>query len=164
MFNKKGLLSFLIVCLVSSFVWAKDEVYLLPNDSKKFYKELKNNIKDANSVIDIAVYNFEYKKVAKLLRKAAKKGVQINIVFDKAKLKKDDTIYSNICDKKNINCVIKKKGKQHVKLIIIDNTTAILGSLNLTEESFKENNELIYITDRQEVLKQLNSSFDVLFK
>ena len=148
----------LIFINLSSF--ALDEIYFLPKDSSNAKKSIEKLIESSNSTIDIAVYNFEYKKIAKLLKKASTNGVVVNIIFDNKKRKKKNSQYKKLCKNSNIICSVVKDLKQHIKLIIFDKKIAMFGSANLTKESFNKNNELIYITDNKVVLKKLNLGFN----
>ncbi len=133
----------LIVCflVVSSFGY--DKIYFLPNEAKIAKKEIIELIQNAKSNIDIVIYNIDYKKFEKALRKASKDGVNISIMYEKSKLKFH----------KNIK-LIKTKRKLHIKLAIIDNKFAIYGSANWKKESFEENYEIINITDEKEKIKK----------
>ena len=43
----------------------------------------------------------------------------------------------------------------HLKVVLIDSKTAIIGSTNWTKESFEENYDLIYITDDKKLILKL---------
>ncbi|MCD4757851.1 MAG: endonuclease [Arcobacteraceae bacterium] len=133
----------LIVCflVVSSFGY--DKIYFLPNESKIAQKEIVELIENAKLNIDIVMYNIDYKKFEKALKKASKNGVNVSVVYEKSKLKFH----------KNIK-LIKTKRKLHIKLAIIDNKFAIYGSANWKKESFEENYEIINITDEEEKIKK----------
>ena len=133
----------LIVCflVVSSFGY--DKIYFLPNESKIAQKEIVELIENAKLNIDIVMYNIDYKKFEKALKKASKNGVNVSVVYEKSKLKFH----------KNIK-LIKTKRKLHIKLAIIDNKFAIYGSANWKKESFEENYEIINITDEKEKIKK----------
>jgi len=152
----------LIFVLLVSFVYGRDDIYFLPKDSVKFEKSLEKLIKKANFSIDIAVYNFQYQKIAKLLKKAAKDDIKVNIIFDNKKTQSKKSQDKKLCDQKNINCTIVKNKKQHIKLMIFDQKVAILGSLNLTKDSFKKNYEMVLITDDNKILDQINKKYQNL--
>ena len=149
----------LVLCF-SIYSYALDEIYFLPQDSKVVKKSIGEFIKSSKSTIDIAVYNFKYKKIAKSLKKASKNGVVINIVFDENKIKDKKSQYKKLCKNKNIRCSVIKDSKQHIKMMIFDKKIAMFGSANLTKESFSDNNELIYITNNKSILEKLNLGFN----
>jgi phosphatidylserine/phosphatidylglycerophosphate/cardiolipin synthase-like enzyme len=138
MFKKLLLISLLVI---SSFGF--DKIYFLPEESSQVQKEIINLIENAHSTIDIVMYNIDYKKFEKALKKASKDGVDVTIIYEKSKLKFH----------KNIK-LIKTKRKLHIKLAIIDKKFAIYGSANWKKESFEENYEIINITDDREKLEK----------
>ncbi|MGE0051387.1 MAG: phospholipase D-like domain-containing protein [Arcobacter sp.] len=140
---------FLVLNLYSS------EVFILPNDSKKAQEQISSAILDAKTEIFIAMYNFSYKSFAKDLIKASKKGVQVTVLFDDKKTKKDDEVL-DLLKENGIKTIINKdKNKMHLKVALIDSSKAIIGSTNWTKESFEENYDLIYITDDKKVIDKL---------
>lgn len=129
---------FFILFLAVS-LYSYDKIYFLPDDAKKAKNDIISLINDAKKKIDIAMYNYSYKKFDKALKKVAKKGVTITLIYGKTDLKLSKDFV-----------VIKPKRKQHIKLAIIDDKMAIYGSSNWTKKSFKENYELINITNDKE--------------
>ncbi|MFZ9659884.1 MAG: phospholipase D-like domain-containing protein [Arcobacteraceae bacterium] len=142
---------FILLILLISNLSAIDKVFFLPIENKLVTKEIESQIKNAKNNIDIAMYNFSYKKFSKLLEDASARGVKVKIYYFK---KKSD--FSNNIEIKNI------KDKLHVKLAIIDKKIVIFGSANWTEESFEENYEVIYISDRASLVKDFNKFYNYL--
>jgi phosphatidylserine/phosphatidylglycerophosphate/cardiolipin synthase-like enzyme len=144
---------FLFIFLVLNLY--SNEIYILPDDSKKAQKEISSTILNAKSEIFIAMYNFSYKDFAKDLIKASKNGVKITVLFDDKKTKKDDEVL-DLLKENGIKTIINKdKNKMHLKVALIDSSKAIIGSTNWTKESFEENYDLIYITDDKKVIAKL---------
>ncbi|MEA2016912.1 MAG: phospholipase D-like domain-containing protein [Campylobacterota bacterium] len=141
----------LLILIFSIYSFGFDKIYFLPNESNKAEKKIIKLLKNADSSIDIAMYNFTHKKFAKAIKKALKNGVEVTIVYDKTKLKFD----------KKIN-LIKSKRKQHIKLAIIDDKFLIFGSANWKKESFGENYEIINITDDKEKIKKFRKIFETI--
>ncbi len=133
----------ILICLLVVASFSFDKIYFLPDESKEAQKEILYLIKNATSNIDIVMYNIEYKKFAKALKKASKNGVEVSIIYEKSKLKFH----------KKIN-LLKTKRKLHIKLAIIDKKFAIYGSANWKKESFEENYEIINITDDKDKIKK----------
>jgi len=125
-------LLFLFIADISAF----DKIYFLPKDNKIAKKEIVNYLKNAKKSIDIAIYNFSYKKFNKALDSAIENGVKVTLIYTKSKLNFN----------KNID-LIKTKRKQHIKLAIIDDKIAIYGSANWKKESFSKNYEMVNITN-----------------
>ncbi len=131
------------ILIFISFLFGYDKVYFLPNESDKTEDKIINLLKNANSTIDIAMYNFTYKKFNKAIKKALKNDVKVTIIYNKTKLKFD----------KKIN-LIKTKRKQHIKLAIIDDKFIIYGSANWKKESFGDTYEIVNITDDKKRVKK----------
>lgn len=154
----KIILSLLLFVIIS---FAQDSVYFLPKDSLKLEKEIEKLITQSQNTIDIAMYNFGYKKLAKLLKKSVKNGVSVSVVFDEKKVKTDKKIDYKYLKENGINTYIANK-KMHLKMAMFDEKTVILGSLNWTKASFEDNYEIVYITDSNKVVKKSKNIFKEL--
>lgn len=132
-----------------------NEVYILPNQGEVIKDKISESIINSKSEILIAMYNFSYKKFAKDLVDASKKGVKVTVYLDAKKVKEDSEI-SDFLTKNNIKVVL-VKDKMHLKVALIDSKTAIFGSTNWTKESFEENYELIYISEDKNIVDTLKS-------
>ncbi len=139
---------FILIISLSVYIFALDKIYFMPNDSVKAKEHIERLLKKSKNSIDIAMYNFTYKKFNKAINKAIKNNVDVTIIFNKTSLKFN----------KNIT-LIKTKRKQHIKLAIIDDKYAIYGSANWKKESFSENYEIINITDDKKKLKRFAEIF-----
>jgi phosphatidylserine/phosphatidylglycerophosphate/cardiolipin synthase-like enzyme len=130
-------------------LFAKDEVYFLPTQSKEVKNQIEKLIKNSKKSIDIAMYNFSYKKFIKLLKKAKSRGVKVNIIYEKSDLKLD-----------SLDAIQHKNPKKlHTKMAIFDNKTVVFGSTNWTKKSFNENLEFIYITNNSKTVKKFITFF-----
>ena len=132
-----------------------NEVYILPKQGDEIKDKISDLILSSKSEIQIAMYNFSYKKFAKDLVDASKKGVKITVFLDAKKVKEDSEIADFL--KKNDIKVVLVKDKMHLKLAIFDSKLAIFGSVNWTKESFEENYELVYICEDKKTINSLNS-------
>jgi len=97
------------------------------------------------------MYNINYEKFIKQLNKASKKGVKINIFYEK----KDGKFH------KNIN-FFKTSSKLHTKIAIFDKKIVYYGSSNWKKKSFKENYEVINITNKNKKVEKFNNFFKEL--
>ncbi|MDD2448746.1 MAG: phospholipase D-like domain-containing protein [Sulfurimonas sp.] len=139
-----------IILLLSISLYAKDSLYFFPQDAKAAQDKIEKLINNSKHSIDIAMYNFGDKKLAKLLSKAQKRGVSVKVFYDKKDV-----------DFKNIDAKTLKK-KLHTKIAIFDKKTVLFGSPNWTKKSFKENYEVLYITDDKKLLAKFNEFFQTL--
>lgn len=132
-----------------------NEVYILPKQGEEIKDKISESIINSKSEILVAMYNFSYKKFAKDLVDASKKGIKVTVYLDSKKVKEDSEI-SDFLVKNNIKVVL-VKDKMHLKVALIDSKTAIFGSTNWTKESFEENYELIYISEDKNIVDTLKS-------
>ncbi|MAC84018.1 MAG: nuclease [Arcobacter sp.] len=155
----------LLVVLLSFNLYSKEnkidtftslnQVYFLPDEADETKDNIFNLIKNAKKSISIGMYNFSYKKLAKQLVASSKNGVNIKIILDKSKVSKDDKIYKYF--KKNGITVKIADKKLHTKLAVFDEKIAVMGSINWTKESFKDNYEIVLFTkDKKTINKMLN--------
>jgi phosphatidylserine/phosphatidylglycerophosphate/cardiolipin synthase-like enzyme len=158
MFKSKILL---ILVLFTSSLFANEvllnqsQVYFLPkqaDEAKDKIVDLINNSKDS---IKISMYNFSYKKFAKELADASKKGVKIQVILDEKKVKEDNDIYKYLKDN-NIEVIIADK-KLHTKIALFDNKIALIGSLNWTKESFEENYEMLLLSNDKKIISEMEN-------
>ena len=126
----------LVVFLLHLHLFALDTIYFLPKQADEVKSEIISLIQNAKLKIDVVVYSIDDKKLTKALKVAAKNDVNVTVIYGKSKLKFHKKIK-----------LITTKRKQHIKLAIIDERIAIYGSANWKKESFKENYEIINITD-----------------
>ncbi len=159
-------MKFLIVCFISLFLFA-NEVYFLPKEGFKAQKKIIYLITHSKHSIDIIMYAFTNKKIAKALKLAAKHNVKITVIADKEEAKYERSVIPNLAVIRNINIHLLngksfkngKFGKLHAKVAIIDNEYLITGSANYTYSAFFKNYEYIIIhTD-----KNLINKFDKFF-
>jgi phosphatidylserine/phosphatidylglycerophosphate/cardiolipin synthase-like enzyme len=151
----------LVILLFASSLFANEvllnqsQVYFLPkqaDEAKDKIVDLINNSKDS---IKISMYNFSYKKFAKELANASKKGVKIQVVLDEKKVKEDNDIYKYLKDN-NIEVIIADK-KLHTKIALFDNKIALIGSLNWTKESFEENYEMLLLSNDKKIIFEMEN-------
>ncbi len=69
-----------------------NEVFILPKLGDEIKDKISDFIQSSKSEIQIAMYNFSYKKFAKDLVDASKKGVKITVFLDAKKVKEDSEI------------------------------------------------------------------------
>jgi phosphatidylserine/phosphatidylglycerophosphate/cardiolipin synthase-like enzyme len=139
-----------LILLLSLSLYAQNSLYFFPQDAKKAKNDIEKLIKNSKSSIDIAMYNFGHKKLAKLLDKAQKRGVLVKVFYDKK-----DVVFNDI-ETKTVD------RKLHTKIAIFDKKIVVFGSPNWTKKSFKENYEVLYITDDKKLVKKFNKFFKSL--
>ncbi len=159
-------MKYIIIILINLFLFA-NEVYFLPKDGFEAQKKLISLITHSKHSINIIMYAFTNKKIAKALKKAAKHNIKIDIIADREEAKYKRSVIPNLALIKNINIKLLNGksfkngnyGKLHAKVAIIDNRYLVTGSANYTYSAFFKNYEYIIIhTD-----KHLINKFDKFF-
>ncbi|HIP11846.1 MAG TPA: endonuclease [Arcobacter sp.] len=143
--------SLIISLILVINLFAAEDVYFLPKQSKEAKSEILSLIDNAKSNIDIAMYNFKHRKFAKALGNAAKRGVEVKLYYYKKKVTLDKKIKA-----------IKVKTKLHTKIAIFDKKRVVFGSLNWTKDSFKKNYEVMYVTDKKDIVEEFNEFFKTI--
>jgi len=139
-----------IVILLTFISFASDKLYFMPEDGKAFKSDLIEHLENAKSSIKVAMYNFEDKKLARVLQKKARSGLHVIVYY----YKKDVDFY------KKIDVIQVKRRKLHTKMAIIDDEIVVFGSANWTKKSFKKNYEMNYITDNEKIVSQSVKFFE----
>lgn len=134
---------------------------------KEFASKVIPLIKQAHKRIDIIVYNWywypdqpaaDIQKFNTAIVKAAYQNISIRVITNSIRpcniLSKNRVLAKQWQSNKNL----------HTKLMIIDGTTAILGSHNYTMNAFAKNLELSVIISEDEILKKLDAYFSSLWQ
>lgn len=167
---KKGIifLFFSIICALTP-LHALEKIYLMPYEQQEALRELLNVIKQANKSIDIAIYSFTNREIARALRDASSKGVKINIIYDMGQKTTDNSTIGYLEKFANIHtCLLegnlaktgKYKGIMHHKMIIIDGTLIGLGSANWSKNAFENNYESLYFTDSKDIIAKSQTYYN----
>ncbi|EKD69963.1 MAG: putative membrane associated protein [uncultured bacterium] len=113
-------------------------------------------IKTATHSINVYAQSINDDKIIGALAKAARNGAHIKILTS-AKIPQKQADFMRHAG------IEIKQSKQlyiHAKVIIINNTSAMIGSINFTRASLENNRELSVITHNVNIVKQLNATFN----
>jgi len=170
MFHRFILPILLLFCSLQAY----ESIYFMPKDANRALNEIVEAIDSAKSSIDIAMFSFTNRTIAKELKKRAKEGVKIRIIFDKKANAKDEfSSLGYLAKYENITAYTisgerekngKYSGKMHLKLAVIDNKKAIFGSANWSSSAFSINHELLYVTDSEKIVKECSDYFGEIVK
>jgi len=149
------------------------ELYLLPQDSPKALSAIIKSIDHSHKSIRIMIYNFTHKKIAKRLKAAAKRGVRVEIIFDRKSSREDKrrsmlyflAKYKNIFIYKLKGKYIKRQdryGIMHMKSAVFDHRRVIFGSANWTYSAFGKNYEVLYVENDYAKAKQFEKYFEIM--
>ncbi len=149
------------------------ELFFTPFEAKDAQNRLIRWIELSRSSIDIAIYSFTNRTIAKALKNAAKRGVAVRIVCDAKEAIKRYSQIGYLAKYRNIKVfTLRGKyskrgefyGKMHMKLAIFDNKRLIFGSANWTYSAFRRNYEVIYFLQDYAQAKKAKRYFEALVR
>lgn len=132
---------------------------------REFSKVVTQLIKEAKQSVKILAYDWRWyptdigssiQKFNLEILHAVNRGVDINVLLNGDGVF-DDYVRKNIKIKR-----VHTKRIMHIKLIIIDEKTLVIGSHNLTKNAFELNHEMSVVLDDPVALSHCNRFFDDL--
>lgn len=161
---------------VSTFVvlQAQSSLYMLPYEQNEALKSLISSINAAKSNINIAIYSFTHKGIAKALKDAASRGVKIQIIYDYSSNSDGKRSTIGYLSKYNgiKTCLLQGReapkfgrgsgsyhGIMHQKLAIIDGQTIFLGSANWSKNAFENSYELLFKDNDPSIIQKAQSYY-----
>ena len=163
--KKKCIIALLLSYLISFQTLGQDIKAYFNADCEK---ALIDEISKSKKSIKIAIYSFTRFNIANSLSRAAKRGVDVKIIWDKSQL--DASEYGpkilQIVQKNKIEVVlVEKKSKMHHKFAVIDKETVVTGSFNFTTSASKYNDEnMIIFKDAKTAEKFLKAWEEIFLK
>jgi phosphatidylserine/phosphatidylglycerophosphate/cardiolipin synthase-like enzyme len=109
-----------------------------------------SEIKRAEKSIDVAIYSFTSRKIAKALISAHKRGVKVRVVADEGSARSRNSVLP-LLEAVGIEVRYKRGsggGLMHNKYAVIDGKTVITGSFNWTVSAEKRNDENLLVIKR----------------
>lgn len=126
-------------------------------------RQIIREIDNAQSSVDVAIYSFTSRDIAKSLHNAQKRGVNVRIILDGGRAKNSISSYI-FFRKNNLNQKLVEP-TMHNKFAIIDEKLLITGSYNWTVSAEKRNFEnILFIRNSPDVIKQYKAQFDGLWR
>ncbi|BEG56554.1 Nuclease NucT [Helicobacter sp. NHP21005] len=164
--------SLLSLCLLAATMHAAPTLYMLPYEQHEALKSLISGINAAKSQINISIYSFTHKDIAKALKDAASRGVKVNIIYDTGGAHGKYSTMGYLAKYRGIStCMLSGKearyfgkgkehrGIMHQKLAIIDNNTIFLGSANWSKNAFENNYELLVKDNDPSMIQKAQSYY-----
>jgi phosphatidylserine/phosphatidylglycerophosphate/cardiolipin synthase-like enzyme len=137
----------------------------MPLDAKKLQKLIKKEIYHTKKTVQISAYHFTNKKISKYLKKIAKKGVVVTVVFDDKNSKQDYSLMKYLAKYKNFKIhLMNKEFKLHQNYMILDKKSVIFGSANFSKSAFMKNLEFIVISHKKAEIGKFLGNFSWLIK
>jgi cardiolipin synthase len=116
-------------------------------------------IQTAKTEIKIYAEGLNDYEIVGALAKAARNGVKITVLTSSFGDKPVSKQFKYLA-KNGVNILYSKDYVIHAKIMVIDQTRAVLGSINMTRQSINNNRELAMITDDANIIHQLSQTFD----
>lgn len=131
-------------------------------DSEEIINNLLDSINQAQSSIDMAMYNLNLTEIANALIKAEKRGVKVRLVTDSSNL--DGEAMRRISEA-GIMIVSRDDGNgiMHDKFVVIDGREVWAGSLNLTWNGVNEDNNNFVRIDSDKAAADYAIEFDEMY-
>ena len=145
----------------------------MPFEAKKAKERLLEWIDKTHTSLDIAIYSFTNRQIAKRVKNAAKRGVKVRIVTDYDQIKQKYSQIGYLAKYRNIKIYLLKGkyakkgeyyGKMHMKLAIFDNKRLTTGSANWTNSAFRRNYETICFMEEYAKAKKAKKYFEVMVR
>jgi phosphatidylserine/phosphatidylglycerophosphate/cardiolipin synthase-like enzyme len=177
------LLAFIIGFLLGNNKWqcpacASPEGDITPLINEEYYPVLINEIENANSNIDIVIYEFKWYdnnnsvvQLRNLLAQRAEDGIKIRIILDQSKwygqitdLSEENNKTGNWLAERGVYVKLDSlKTTTHDKLVIIDDNTVLVGSHNWGSSALTKNNEASVMIKGKEVAEFYENYFEYLW-
>ena len=152
-------------------------VWATPLLGDQYYPALIDLIKQAKVSIDVAQYNFTFRRwernncitqITEALMTAQRRGVIVRVLFSNQSINHAITQANQRTLKKLGSAGVQAKMTMinpvlHAKLIIVDNEFVMIGSHNLTGRSLLSNYETSVILRSREVAQTYKDYFNIIF-
>ena len=138
-------------------------VYFSPQD-KIIIKQLIPLINDAKSTIDISIFCLTHKKLKDALISAHNRGVKIRVINDATNASNPHSIHHDL---RKSGIPVKTEnyaGKNHSKVMIVDDLYSVIGSMNFTSSGENFNDENVLIIKNSDIAKEMTKSFNLTWK
>lgn len=126
-------------------------------------EEIFNLIENAKYEIKLEVYEFSYKPLADALIKARSHNVSIKVILEPSVYQNNYMFNYLLKNGIDVSWSTKKVGVTHSKFMIIDDKIVLVGSMNWSENSIKNNREASVIIYSADLSKRFEDIFDIDF-
>ena len=151
------LLAIIFISQFSLFPFAKTEVYFSLSDNPQ--KAIINNINQAETFINIAMYTFTDKEIALALISAQERDVKVRVYLDRSQIGSTYSI-SRLLVQRGIKVRISTNNYiMHNKFAVIDNCLLLTGSYNWTASANSRNDENLLLIDDPEIIEIFQNQF-----
>lgn len=138
-------------------------VFFSPQD-KVITKQLIPLINEAKEKIDVSIFCLTHKKLKDSLINAHLRGVKIRIINDATNAANQHSIHHDL---RKAGIAVKTEnyaGKNHSKIMIVDDLYSVIGSMNFTSSGENYNDENVLIIKSPDIAKEMTKSFNLTWK
>ena len=130
------------------------EFYVSPyTDLEPIYMRILDK---AKRYVLVSVYAFTDMNVFGALKYLSYKGVSVRMNLDDWN---EDWILKE--SMRNFDVRVFKKRTLHHKFVIVDGKYLITGSANITESAFRKNFEIVFVTEREDIIREYEAIFEM---
>ena len=138
------------------------ENYFSPED--RIDSRLVDLVNNAEKSVHVLAYSFTLDKLANALIKAEKNGVEVKGVFDRESSEENTGADFFTLQKAGLDVHLDgEPGLMHMKVIIVDGKTVVLGSYNFTSSAENRNDENVLIITDEEFAGPFEQAFDRIY-
>jgi len=148
--------------VVPSYCCPKIDTCFTP--SQDCIKPLVETLRNAKKSIYVQAYSFTNNDIAMALIEAKRRGLDVQVYIDKARIKEKHCKVNKLIATKIPVRVQKSKNLAHIKIMIIDDEVVITGSFNWTQNALKNEENLNFIKSRQLVKVYLDNWKEIVRK
>ena len=160
----------IIVFAASTSAFGASELFMMPKEQKAALSSLLSSLKAAKSSIDIAIYSFTNREIAKALRDVAAKGVKVRVIYDESSNEPSNasSTIGYLAKLQNVEvCTLKGNkaangkyfGIMHMKVAIVDDSVLFIGSANWSKNAFENNYETLLRTTESALVDKSRATF-----
>ena len=141
---------------------SKSVELLFPRENENPVPVLTNLYNNAKKKIDVAIYSFTQPEILKALTNAKKRGVDVRVIVDREQSNGNvmkHAINTLLIDKIPVK-VNTHSGLMHLKMSVIDDSTATTGSYNYSKAATDTNDEMFVVVSDQAFAKKCENYFN----
>jgi phosphatidylserine/phosphatidylglycerophosphate/cardiolipin synthase-like enzyme len=124
--------------------------------------ETRRLIDAAERSLDVVVYKFDDRGLRKAIERAIERGVRVRIVADRHESKGKDSQIRAV-QKAGVDLRLWRRGKLHVKMLIVDERRLVTGSFNWTESAQHGNLEMLIDVVDPIAVAEARAAFDFIW-
>ncbi len=150
----------------STVVSSNCEVNVCFSPFQRCTQRIINLINNSRKSVDVAMFSFTNRKIARALIRAKSRGVHVRVIIDEGTAKTRHCVLPLLINN-NIEVKVKRGsggGLMHNKFAIVDGKYVITGSFNWTVSAQKRNDENLLIVKNDALANMYEKKFQELWE